>query len=210
MLVPALLHRFASDEGYDAQPNLVPALRAMHRPRALQGFDRVVVGVVTNSDDRVPDILSSFGLDISPLRYGSEDRELGDWHPESVYDIDFHCMSYDVGFEKPDVRIFHAAESMLTRIITARNGGTSPTPPELESWSKVYVGDEHSKDVVGSRSAGWHPVLLDAARKASDVTSLEDCDGQSVADVFQRHPVVQTRSIRDLALWLAGPEWESS
>ncbi|KAJ6790336.1 hypothetical protein PWT90_09582 [Aphanocladium album] len=187
-LVSRLIHRFASDEGYEAQPDLVSALRAVRHPKPLHGFDKVVVGVVTNSDDRVPSILSSFGLDVSPLRYGSEEQASP--HPGDIYDIDFHCMSYDVGYEKPDVRIFNAAESMLARIITARHG-EAPTPDQVQSWYKVYVGDEQAKDVVGATNAGWHPILLDVDSQASKIAKLEDCSEQSIADVFQRDAVMR-------------------
>ncbi len=202
-LVPTLLHRFASDEGYEAQPDLVPALRALRRPKPLHGFDEVVIGVVTNSDDRVPSILSSLGLRVSPLRYGDDDEQAGP-RPgahAAAYDVDFHCMSYDVGYEKPAVQIFNAADSMLTRLITAREGGAQA---QQQSWYKVYVGDEHAKDVVGATNAGWHPILLDADSQDSQVVQLADCPtNQSVADVFQLHPVVRVPSIRTLALWLS-------
>lgn len=158
---------------------------------------------MTNSDDRVPSILSSFGLDVSPLRYGAEPQASP--RPGDAYDIDFHCMSYDAGYEKPDVHIFHAAESMLAEIITARDGA-APTPEALQSWVKVYVGDEQAKDVVGAANAGWHPVLLDADSQASQIPALSDLAGCSLADVFRREDVVRVPSIRALALWLSGSD----
>ncbi|OAR05881.1 hypothetical protein LLEC1_05664 [Akanthomyces lecanii] len=206
-LVPALLHRFASDEGYEAQPDLVPALRALRRPQSRHRFDKVVIGVVTNSDDRVPSILSSLGLKVSPLRYGSE--EAASPRPGDACDVDFHCMSYDVGHEKPNVQIFHAADSMLARILTAREG-KEPTPEQTHSWCKVYVGDEHAKDVVGATNAGWHPILLDTDSQASQVAKLEDCPDQSLAGVFRLHPVVRVPSIRALASWLSRPDCPST
>ncbi|KAM6480245.1 hypothetical protein HDV62DRAFT_105848 [Trichoderma sp. SZMC 28011] len=205
-LVPKLMHRFSSSEGYDAQHDLVPALRALRHEKSLQGFDKVVIGVVTNSDDRVPSILSSFGLNVSPARFGSEDQM--DVNHEDRYDIDFHCMSYDVGVEKPDTRIFNAAELMLSRIIAARHG-KAPAEADLQSWQKVYVGDEYAKDVVGSTDAGWNPVLLDVAGTSTQVTSLEDCPPQALQDLFKQHAVVRVRSIRALASWFTGREWET-
>ncbi|UKZ80489.1 hypothetical protein TrVFT333_008250 [Trichoderma virens FT-333] len=203
-LVPRLMHRFSSSEGYEAQRDLVPAFRALRQQKLLQGFDKVVIGVVTNSDDRVPTILSSFGLNVSPARYGSEEQI--DAIPGEKYDIDFHCMSYDVGVEKPDTRIFNAAELMLSRIIATRHRET-PTEADLESWQKVYVGDEYAKDVVGSTDAGWNPVLLDVEGTSTQVTSLEDCPPQALQDLFKEHAVVRVRSIRELAAWLTGAEW---
>ncbi|KAL6871114.1 hypothetical protein J3F83DRAFT_642425 [Trichoderma novae-zelandiae] len=200
-LVPQLLHRFSSSEGYEAQQDLVPALKALKRHNSLQGIDRVVIGVVTNSDDRVPSILSSFGLNVSPARYGSLEEATA--LAEEPYDIDFHCMSYDVGFEKPDRRIFNAAELMLSRIITGRHV-ESLTEVDLGSWQKVYVGDEYAKDVVGASGAGWSPVLLEAEGNETGVASLEDCPPQALHDLFKGHTVVRVRSIRGLVGWLTG------
>lgn len=202
-LVPKLIHRFASNEGYAAESSLLSTLRAFRQHKARQGFEQVIVGVVTNSDDRVPSILSSFGLNVSPLRYGTPGGP--PVSPEEEYDIDFHCMSYDVGVEKPDRRIFQAAELMLSRVIASR-AGQAPTPAELASWQKIYVGDEYVKDVVGATNAGWNPVLLDVEGKAMEIPKLEDCPAKSVNALFTEHEVVRVRSLRDLAAWMTGVE----
>lgn len=198
-LVPKLLHRFSSSEGYEAQRDLVPAIRALRERISQQGVKRLVIGVITNSDDRVPDVLSSFGLNVSPLRYGIpfEASAL----QEKQYDIDFHCMSYDVGVEKPDRRIFNAADIMLSHIIKARYHETV-SEYDLESWQKVYVGDEVAKDVVGAGEAGWNPVLLDVEGKSTEIASLEDIPQQTLEDLFEDHASVRVGSIRNLVTWL--------
>ena len=99
-----------------------------------------IVGVITNSDDRVPSILSSFGLQVGPWRHRDGSRaslQEGD-------DIDFVMLSYDVGFEKPDSKIFDATKQML---------------PGQERF--VHVGDDLQKDYLGAKRAGWEGVLLD-------------------------------------------------
>lgn len=195
------MHRFSSNEGYTAEDGLVPTLRAFRQQRHPQ-FDNVVIGVVTNSDDRVPSILSSFGLNVSPLRYGMTNEPAT---TSEAYDIDFHCMSYDVGVEKPDKKIFNAAELMLARVMTSRSGKTA-TATELERWQKVYVGDEYAKDVVGSTRAGWNAVLLDVDGKASDITRLEECRPRRLNELFSDHAVVRVGSLRSLAEWMTGTE----
>ncbi|KAL7822490.1 hypothetical protein V8C26DRAFT_389101 [Trichoderma gracile] len=205
-LVPKLIHRFSSSEGYEAQRDLVPAIKSLKRQNYLRDVDKIVVGVVTNSDDRVPSILSSFGLNVSPARYGSSEETTA--LAGGQYDIDFHCMSYDVGFEKPDRRIFNAAELMLSRIITGRHV-ESLAEVDLGSWQKVYVGDEYAKDVVGASNAGWNSVLLDADGNETEVASLEDCPPQPLHDLFRRHAVVRVRSIRGLARWLTGADLDT-
>jgi HAD superfamily hydrolase (TIGR01509 family) len=60
-------------------------------------------------------------------------------------DLDFVIDSGVVGVEKPDPRIFELA---------LRQAGVA-------AHEAVYVGDLYSVDVVGSRAAGLHPILLD-------------------------------------------------
>ena len=199
-LAPKLLHRFSSKEGYEAQPNLIAALKALKHQGSQRTFDRVVIGVVTNSDDRVPSILSSFGLNVSPLRYGTEADSST---LKEDCDIDFHCMSYDVGVEKPDKEIFNSAELMLTQIIAIQDGKpTTEAKTEIEAWRKVYVGDEYAKDVLGALNAGWNPVLLDIEEKSPDIHRLEDTPPQNLDDLFKEHGTVRVRSIEHLTLWL--------
>ena len=60
-------------------------------------------------------------------------------------DLDFVIDSGLVGVEKPDPRIFELA---------LRQAGVA-------AHEAAYVGDLYSVDVVGSRAAGLHPILLD-------------------------------------------------
>lgn len=60
-------------------------------------------------------------------------------------DLDFVIDSGVVGVEKPDPRIFELA---------LRQAGVA-------AHEAAYVGDLYSVDVVGSRAAGLHPILLD-------------------------------------------------
>ncbi|KAF5620054.1 haloacid dehalogenase [Fusarium sp. NRRL 52700] len=216
-LAPRLLHRFASKEGYETEPGLVEAFKKL-RQNPTRNFDSLVIGVITNSDDRIPSILSSLGLAVSPLRYGtkSDFTKLSD----KSYDIDFHCMSYDVGVEKPDKRIFGAAEHMLAQVISGNN--MRKPEQDTSSWQKVYVGDDYSKDVLGSSNAGWNPVLLDPKdecdniadlkhwRSSSDekpegkVCKIEDHPDTTLDGVFREHDVATVHSIRSLLSWLSG------
>lgn len=175
----------------------------------LSRFETVVVGVITNSDDRVPDILSSLGLDVSPMRYGATEAHPGTLAGPRSHDVDFHCMSYDVGVEKPDRRIFQAAEDMLAQIIETREG-KDPTESraDLDTWEKLYVGDEYEKDVVGAQNAGWKVALLvpksDDGGKHEHAAAprLEDHVDTSFHDVFRQHPYATVQSIHNLVEWV--------
>jgi FMN phosphatase YigB (HAD superfamily) len=204
-LAPRLLHRFSSHEGYEAEPNLKSSLKAL---RSQRHFDNIVIGVITNSDDRVPSVLSSFGLNVSPLRYGMEVKDPPSALASRHYDIDFHCMSYDVGVEKPDKLIFTAAERMLARVLSLRDGKSHIDADEAdvdETWRKVYVGDDYAKDVVGAVNAGWNPVLFGTAEQApSNVPRLEDYPDRTLDDMFREHAVTRVDSLQNLARWFVG------
>ncbi|OAA67827.1 HAD-like domain protein [Niveomyces insectorum RCEF 264] len=222
-LVPHLLRQFASSEGYSAAPRLgavLSTLRQQPGARPNSVYDRVVIGVITNSDDRVPGVLSALGLHVSPLRFSEKmghgcDANVAITGTDS-YDIDFHCMSYDVGFEKPDTRIFQAAEGLLMHVLSGNKclDGSIEKKDEAntciaESWDKMYVGDDYNKDVVGAQYAGWYPVFLAGIdkQKQDDPTSIQRLDTlrpQSLASLYKQYPIVQIHSLDVLVDWLTG------
>ncbi|EME77306.1 uncharacterized protein MYCFIDRAFT_42149 [Pseudocercospora fijiensis CIRAD86] len=181
-MVNTLLHRFWCDEGYtlfpDVQP-LISKLRQAHRAND----SKVVIGVITNSDDRAPDILSSFGLRVTG------------------YDVDFSVMSYDVGYEKPDKRIFEAAEEMLEGLVKHEGNGGIHDPKQ---WNKVYIGDEFDKDITASLNAGWNAVLIDREipGERKDLMWLEDEPVGSLYEVFKTAKAVGFSSLEKLAQWM--------
>lgn len=179
-LAPSLLHRFASDEGYTLSPGVSPLLRSLKQPPSPPSQPHIppIIGVITNSDDRVPSILSALGLRVRPLRFGDGNTDTNphtntnapspNFNPPQQqeqhihdYDIDLHAMSYDVGFAKPNRRIFDAAEGLANELAATTTAKTGPGPGAVLPWLKVYVGDEYAKDVVGALGAGWNAVLVD-------------------------------------------------
>lgn len=110
----------------------------------------LVVGVVSNWDKALPEILKKAGL--------------------SKY-LDFVIASEAVGVSKPDPRIFQIALEI------------AGAPPE----EALHVGDLYEYDVVGARSAGITPVLIDRSdrypnadciriRRLDELASLVDRD----------------------------------
>ena len=189
-MILKLLQRFWCSEGYtlfsDVQP-LIGKLRDTHKANNT----RVVIGIITNSDDRVPDILRSFGLSVSRLRYGNHTTSAV--YSEREHDIDFSVISYDVGHEKPDKRIFQAAEEVLSR-----------KADDVAGWRKVYVGDEYDKDVVGALNAGWNAVLIDreSPGQREDLKWLDDEPVGSLYEVFESAKAVGFSSLEKLSQWL--------
>lgn len=117
---------------------LIPVLRTPGRSDLL--WNRVMSGVPPTLE-----ALRAAGLRLvvvsnadGTVRQNLRDRGL-DHHFDVIID------SQEVGFEKPDPRIFaHALEA----------SGASPE-------TTLHVGDLHAADVVGARAVGIHPVLLD-------------------------------------------------
>lgn len=198
-LAPKLIHRFNSNEGYTLYDDVLPLLRKLRgHPITTSNDERVVVGVITNSDDRTSDILTSLDVRVNALRYGGETAKR-----DKDCDIDFTVLSYDVGVEKPDKRIFEAAEGMIPAVLQSR-AGDGGMEADSGSWEKVYVGDEYAKDVVGALDAGWNAVLVDRepGDKRSEVEWLDDRAPGSLFEVFENARAVGFSSLAKLAEWL--------
>lgn len=105
----------------------------------LKSFD-CPIGIISNWDRSLPEKLANFNLDFD-LIVGSE----------------------DVGFKKPDVRIFQYALDQLT-----------------ESYDEVYfVGDSIKLDILPANAAGLIPILIDRYNdypyfKGKKIASFQD------------------------------------
>lgn len=151
---------------------------------------------MTNSDDRVPDVLTSLGVKVSPLRFGVEPQQAVADEEDVSWDVDLSVMSYDVGVEKPDRGIFEAAEQMVPLVPGLKGEG-------VEEWERIYVGDEYAKDVVGAIGAGWKAVLIDYDAPAKDDLRWRDEDPPSALDeLFDSSNAVGFRSLTKFAEWL--------
>ncbi|KAG9593975.1 hypothetical protein KCU77_g6268, partial [Aureobasidium melanogenum] len=163
-LTPTLINRFWCKDGYTLFPDVSYLQKLSHSPqRQRNASSRLVIGVITNSDDRVPDVLTSLGLKVNPLRYNptlkdstQEARQAEEAQNHQHPDIDFCVMSYDVGVEKPSSEIFDAAVDTLSSLLSSES-----KEYKKEDWGLVYVGDEVGKDAKGAVMAGWNAVLLD-------------------------------------------------
>ncbi|KAJ5220237.1 hypothetical protein N7468_009441 [Penicillium chermesinum] len=172
-LVETLLHRFAGAEGYalfeDVEPFFARLREVKRAVPQLTPYERVFVGVVSNSDDRVPAVLRSLGLKHgvawvrrageSEVRSSPEIAGLG-----SVYefmsqagrpgvDIDMVITSYEAGEEKPGRVIFDVARRQAGLLL--------PSGVSAESLWCVHVGDDYEKDYLAARGAGWQSCFLD-------------------------------------------------
>ncbi|KAK6430173.1 hypothetical protein LTR95_013678 [Oleoguttula sp. CCFEE 5521] len=197
-LAPRLIKRFNSKEGFTMYPDVLPLLRKL-REHGRESGGRVVVGVITNSDDRTPDVLKSLGLKVNPLRFGQPDSTRP--ADREAFDIDFTVMSYDVRHEKPDRRCFEAAEELLRTTVQSTSGEDSFDP---EKWQMIYVGDEYEKDVQGALGAGWYTVLIDreVTSVPKDVKCMDDVLPGSLVGVLAQAGAVGFSSLAKLTEWL--------
>lgn len=85
----------------------------------------ITIGVISNFDPRLHDILENVNL---------------------VDSLKFVITSYEVGFSKPDKRIFEYAQLKCNLNLL---------PSEC-----LHIGDDLQKDYEGARNAGWHSVLI--------------------------------------------------
>jgi FMN phosphatase YigB (HAD superfamily) len=191
-LITDLLRQYSTKEGYKLYPEVLPFFRMLQKRRSRNTPSKIIVGIITNSDDRVPGILNDFGLIINSRRFAASaeppkvhsksletlfaasdedivpspgtNLRLRPADPESHDDVDFVILSYDVGHEKPDRRIFDAASSTLQKVLAKHD-------PKLNAsdFYKLYVGDDLNKDYVGAQRAGWGAMLVDRAGVLGDL-----------------------------------------
>ena len=168
-LIPNLLDHFSSSAGYQIYPDVLGFFRRLRSQRYLAQRHPTapvdtVVGMITNSDSRVPSILDSYGLRIGARRFSptvSEEPLL----KLPTNDFDFVTLSYDVGLGKPDRGIFDAAKMCA---------GSLRSEKDIEQIY-IHVGDDRIKDFQAAENAGWKGVWLGGKRR-SGVLKPDDSD----------------------------------
>ncbi|KAL5003759.1 hypothetical protein BDV10DRAFT_180286 [Aspergillus recurvatus] len=196
-LVQDLLERFASARGYKLYDDVEPFLKVRAQElKTGQGKGRkVVIGVVSNSDDRISSVLESLGISVRDARAGEEKTRSGGDLPgfeeerekdkttnppqnQKRKDIDFILTSYQVGAEKPDPLVWDVA----TRTALQLAGESDAGDDGAGGWERIHIGDDYGKDYRGAIDAGWGAYYLardaEAAARAPEgtrvITSLLD------------------------------------
>lgn len=193
-MVDTLLDRFASDEGYALFDDVIPFFERMRELRgsSFRDFDRVLLGVISNSDDRAPAVLKALGVRVGDMRAdqdlssmdlpGFEQRNVTkEPRPfdQSEMDLDLIITSYEAGEGKPNRLIFDVAERQA-RLLPNKHGlslGSTPTSDQTDDWVCVHVGDEYEKDYCAAIAAGWKSYLIpraDGELPAKTIRSLLD------------------------------------
>ena len=105
-------------------------------------------------------VVSDWGTDLLPILHAHEITAL----------MDFVVASAVVGSSKPHREIFLYA--------LGRAG--------IQPYEAVYVGDSYLADVLGSRAAGLHPVLIDREAKAPRIDAPIVRELTDVLDIVDR------------------------
>lgn len=192
-----LLDRFASREGYALYPDVPEFMARMREVKTnlaqrqsqytFGPFDRVVVGVLSNSDDRISAVLKSLGLsvgdmradqDVSSMRLpGFEERAPNeDSNNTELHDLDLIITSYDAGAEKPSRTIFDVAKRQALRLTGSQ---------DESSWVCVHAGDDYAKDYQAAIDAGWEGFYI-----PREETGTEQASVRSLTELFH---VLQAR-----------------
>lgn len=88
-------------------------------------------------------------------------------------DINFVVTSYDVGVEKPDMKIFDAARALGSM-------GRDLQPSEC-----LHVGDKGKEDFQSAQAAGWKSLLLARDVRRDHITKVRNFS--VLKDVLKLH-----------------------
>lgn len=146
----ALIQHFASSAAYELHEDARELIWALKKQKQTTDADfKPIIGILSNFDPRVRNILKSFGFAIGDVR----PAEVALPRPSADDDIDFVLISYDLGIHKPDAAIFEAAANLATQLL--------PRESRTEPLLKIHVGDSLENDAKAALQAGWHAVLID-------------------------------------------------
>lgn len=193
-MIEALVNRFAGPEGYTLYEDVGPffarmrEIRTSPSPSPGRSFDRILLGVISNSDDRVPSVLKALGLRVGDMRAdqdlssmelpGFEQRrgprnntvDAQESHVTGAgnrldvdLDLDLIITSYEAGKEKPNRLIFDVARrqaQLLAREEKHTHGSAPLGVANRDEWVCVHVGDDYEKDYLAAMDAGWRSYLL--------------------------------------------------
>lgn len=183
-MVDTLIETFASKEGYSLYEDVRPFFDQLRKFKAQQsGFDCVVTGIISNSDDRVSTVLRSLGLSVgrtradedrsSTLLPGFEEAASNDPQDRGLYSDDLNVVitSYEAGQEKPNRLIYDVAARQVNRLLSTAEWAKY----DLDNidWTRIHVGDDFTKDYQGATNAGWHGILLDRDNTLTDSSDVE-------------------------------------
>lgn len=211
-LISDLLTRFSTDKGYHIYPDVLPFFEMLRNSKRNPSgttdkqnpwpWERTVVGVVTNLDDRASGVLTALGLNVGPRKIGSSAERSTEANVDE--DISFVVLSYDVGYEKPDRQMFDAAKQLLKETLAEDSENTELQP--VDQFEILHIGDELEKDYFGAKNAGWNALMIDRTGYFKDsflanepITSVEVRLGKDGAVDSRKVQVI--KDLQGLSAW---------
>jgi hypothetical protein len=193
-MIHDLMKQFSSNQAYHLFNDVNPFFGFLKTTRSEQHAEEpliewpwksTTVGIITNSDPRVPSIIRSLRLSV---------RREEDARPKSQADISFITMSYNVGVEKPNARIFQAAEKAFAQL---------PLSSRIMDADlvKVHVGDDMEKDTFGAMNAGWDAIFLDREEKFRDEWKTAGTEKTTISITAKGREVTVIKDLSALELW---------
>ncbi len=169
----SLYQHFSSGAAYELYPDVRPFLRRLHEIRDDPDGPTLILGIITNSDPRVKQVLESMNLKVGmsalPMRPSREEmwRESRDDAEASIgtgririsvpwnglwktgSDFDFLATSYDADSEKPDPGIMFYARQMARLLNLSKVVQTLHTPKSTVGgvYRLIRTAAAHRKDV---------------------------------------------------------------
>lgn len=156
-----LYNHFSSGSAYELFPDVRPFLDVLDNLRKNEPEGPLLIlGVISNSDPRVRQVLNSFGLRVGPSSHPLNSvAEIGEWARNSTLagdtsltpflnyynsddDFNFLATSYEAGFEKPDRRIFEYARKLALPIpislFEQRHGGRTTLFKDMRNMHQAF------------------------------------------------------------------------
>lgn len=185
-LGPSLLHRFSSMEAYrlaEGVPEVLDQLVKIRNKGGKRSRQRLLKwNIATNSDSRILQVCQEAGLDTYFNLELSEKRGQDDFKPprsdrsisQDRTSIPSPCLSYHLGYEKPDASFFHKA---IRQSYSGRHNTEMPLSASAMmqlAAQTLYVGDHYQEDYLGAKRAGLQAVWLKRDQDWPDGVSMED------------------------------------
>jgi FMN phosphatase YigB (HAD superfamily) len=196
-MIDHLMKQFSSNQAYRLFDDVLPffkflkATRRKHREEETAlawPWRSTTVGIITNSDPRVPDIFRSLGLSVR------QDRREEQQQQKNLSDISFVTMSYNVGFEKPHVQIFQAAEMAFAELpIASQISGSDVV--------KVHVGDDMEQDTFGAMDTGWNAIFLDREERFRNEWLMAGAEKPTLSITEKGTEVTVIKDLGVLSFW---------
>ncbi|KAK7205824.1 hypothetical protein BZA70DRAFT_310305 [Myxozyma melibiosi] len=205
---------FNSSKAYAVYPDIIPFLSTL-----LRNNSPPKIGVISNSDSRSRTILRGLGI-LSPPPPLEQNQKGEDARYLIANDNDV-ILSAEIGFDKPDPRIFKAAESkLLPAAAAAAAAAAAPSAKQqaaqtdddaiavargLAYW---HIGDEYDKDIAPLLSTPdlrtWGGIFISRLPSPSPSSSMDkpESDEERKVTLSAGGRVLTVSDLRDLsALW---------